>query len=400
MRYKYQATDEQSQTITGILTADSERAAMRQLQKRGLTVVTIAPLTADTLDQRRAQQRPPPRDILVVLHELTTLLESDVSLIEAIESLAHSSHHPFLTQAFAQMAQRLRQGTAFSVILKESALNLPWYIHQLIEAGELTGKVANALRDGVEQMEYEAKVRNELRNAMIYPVILILSGITAVILIFTLVVPRFANILQNRGDEIPLLAQWVLGTGMFLNHHADSLMIGLVVVAIVGAYLLNQAQVRARLHNGLANLPVLGSWLLESETARWAAMMGTLLENKVSLLRALELASQGVKLPSLLARLQQVTRAVRAGTSLSQALQDNDALTPTGHNLIRAGEKAGELPRMLRSLARLLEESGRVRMKRFLLLIEPIAILLIGGVIGVIITGVILAITSVNDIAF
>jgi general secretion pathway protein F len=400
MRYKYQATDEQSQTITGVLTADNERAAMRQLQKRGLMVVTIAPLTADTLDQRRAQQRPPPRDILIVLHELSTLLESDVSLIEAIESLANSSHHPFLTQAFAQMAQRLRQGVSFSVILKDSALNLPWYIHQLIEAGELTGKVANALRDGVEQMEYEARVRNELRNAMIYPVILIFSGITAVVLIFTLVVPRFANILQNRGDEIPLLAQWVLGTGMFFNHHFDSLVIGLVVSVIVGGYLLNQAHIRARLHNSLANLPILGSWLLESETSRWAAMMGTLLENRVSLLRALELASQGVKLPSLLARLQQVTRAVRAGTSLSQALQDNDALTPTGHNLIRAGEKAGQLPRMLRSLARLLEESGRVRMKRFLLLIEPIAILLIGGVIGVIITGVILAITSVNDIAF
>jgi len=129
-------------------------------------------------------------------------------------------------------------------------------------------------------------------------------------------------------------------------------------------------------------------------------MLGTLLENRVSLLRALELASQGIKLPNLNARLNQVNKAVKAGTSLSQALQDNDALTPTGHNLIRAGERAGQLPRMLRSLAKLLEQSGRVRMKRFLLLIEPMAILVIGGVIGVIITGVILAITSVNQINF
>jgi general secretion pathway protein F len=127
-------------------------------------------------------------------------------------------------------------------------------------------------------------------------------------------------------------------------------------------------------------------------------MMGTLLENRVPLLRALELASQGTKLLSLNAKLIQVLKAVKAGTSLSQALQDNDALTPTGHNLIRAGERSGELPRMLKSLAKLLEENGRVRMKRFLLIIEPVAILVIGGVIGVIITGVILAITSVNQI--
>jgi general secretion pathway protein F len=126
--------------------------------------------------------------------------------------------------------------------------------------------------------------------------------------------------------------------------------------------------------------------------------MGTLLENRVALLQALELAAQGIKIPRLNAKLIQVSKAVKTGSTLSQALQDNDALTPTGHNLIRAGERAGQLPRMLRSLAKLLEESGRLRMKRLLLLLEPIAILIIGGIIGVIITGVILAITSVNQI--
>ncbi len=138
---------------------------------------------------------------------------------------------------------------------------------------------------------------------------------------------------------------------------------------------------------------------MEAETGRWAAMLGTLLENRVALLHALELARQGVQLPSLRARLDQVSKAVRGGIHLSQALHDNDAITPTGHNLVRAGERAGELPRLLKSLARLYEESGRVRMKRLLLLIEPAAILIIGGVIGVIITGVILAITSVNTIS-
>jgi general secretion pathway protein F len=138
---------------------------------------------------------------------------------------------------------------------------------------------------------------------------------------------------------------------------------------------------------------------MEAETARWSATMSTLLGNRVSLLRALELAEQSIQLPSLRARLAQVTKAVRTGTSLSQALQDHEALTPTGHNLIRAGERSGEVANMLRSLAKLLEDSGRLRMKRFLLLIEPLAILIIGAVIGIIITGVILAITSANNIS-
>jgi len=219
-------------------------------------------------------------------------------------------------------------------------------------------------------------------------------------MIFTIVVPRFAGILKNRGDDIPMLAQIVLNTGMFFNNYFEWLIGGAVVLAIIVGYLFSQPYLRAKLKDATAKLPVFGVWIIESETARWAAMMGTLLENRVSLLGALELASEGIKLPSLNAKLNQVRKAVKAGTSLSQALQDNEALTPTGHNLIRAGEKAGKLPRMLRSLAKLLEESGRVRMKRFLLLIEPAAILVIGGVIGVIITGVILAITSVNQVNF
>ena len=399
MRYKYQAIDADKQEVSGILTAQAEREAARQLQRRNLTPLSLTPIGTKTRTRGKIG-KPKQRDIIIVLHELATLLESEVALIEAVESLANSSHHPFITQIFTDIAAQLRQGIAFSAALQTSPLTLPWYLTQLVEAGELTGQLAPALRDGVEQMEYEARVTGEMRNAMIYPIILIVSGIAAVLMIFTVVVPRFAGILKNRGDDIPALAQFVLGTGMFFNTYFEWIMGAIGVLVIVIVYLFSQAHLRGKVKDVTATLPILGVWIIEAETARWAAMMGTLLANRVSLLRALELAAQGIKLPSLNAKLSQVSKAVKGGTSLSQALQDNDALTPTGHNLIRAGERAGELPRMLRSLAKLLEESGRMRMKRFLLLIEPIAILVIGGIIGVIITGVILAITSVNQVSF
>lgn len=399
MRYKYQAIDAQQQQVSGTLAANTEREALRQLQRRGLTPLYLtATDTQFQTDRTFRGNKPKQKDILIVLHELTTLLESEVTLIEAVESIAHSSHHPFITQTFTNIAIKLRQGTAFSITLQTSPLQLPWYLLQLVEAGELTGKLASALRDALNQMEYEIQIANEMRNALTYPVILIVSGIAAIIMIFTVVVPRFANILKNRGEDIPLLAQWVLNTGMLLNTHVEWLVGSLVVLLVIAIYLFTQPYLRAKLKDRIAQLPLIGIWILEAETARWAAMMGTLLENRVALLHALELSAQGIKLPRLNAKLIQVSKAVKTGSTLSQALQDNDALTPTGHNLIRAGERAGQLPRMLRSLAKLLEESGRLRMKRFLLLLEPIAILVIGGIIGVIITGVILAITSVNEI--
>lgn len=396
MRYKYQALDRQQQEINGVIDAANDREAARLLQRRDLTVVDIKHFE----NQKVKSSRPPkPRDTWAIMHELITLLESGVSLIEAVKSLAESSHHPHLTHAFAQIAMKLRQGSAFSVALKESNLELPWYIFQLAQAGELTGKLAPALRDGLQQLEYETRIKNEMRNALVYPTILIFSGIIAVLLIFILVVPKFASILKNRNpNEIPFLAKAVLNSGMFLNQHFYEILIGFGLLLIFLTYLFRNSEVRIKFREMLGKLPILGEWLIESETGRWSAMLGTLLENRIALLRALELASEGVQLPSLKARLSLVNQHVRGGVTLSQALHDNDAITPTGHNLIRAGERAGELARMLKSLAQLYEETGRNRMKRLLLLIEPIAILTIGAVIGVIITGVILAITTVNQI--
>ncbi|MEK7990079.1 MAG: type II secretion system F family protein [Thiotrichaceae bacterium] len=400
MRYKYQAIDENGQEVDGVISTDNERDAARQLQKRGLTVLNVTSADRKIAKIATRSGKPQQRDVLTVLHELTTLLESGVSLIEAIESLAQSTHHPVIVDSFAKIGSKLRQGISFSLTLQQSDLDLPWYLYQLVEAGELTGKVAQGLRDGVEQLEYETKVQSEMRNALIYPTILIFSGITAVLLIFVVVVPRFAGILKSKGTDIPWLAQAVLGTGMFFNNNIELIAaIGVGLIFVI-SYVLSQKQVRLKAQDMMAKLPLFGVWIMEAETGRWAAMLGTLLENKVPLLRGLELAAQSIQLPSLNARLNQVTKAVRTGTNLSQALQDNDALTATGHNLIRAGEKSGKLPPMLRSLAKLLDESGRNRMKRFLLLIEPIAILVIGSVIGVIITGVILAITAVNQVNF
>jgi len=395
MRYRYQAQDQQGQSLTGFIEADNPKQAGRQLRQRQLTVIR---LDAVNVAQTAVKGKAKAEEVLTALHELTTLLESGVSLIEAIESMAEGKHHPQLQRVFTDMAAQLRQGLAFSACLQQSNLKLPWYLLQLVGAGELTGQVAQALRDGVEQMEYEQRTRGELRNAMIYPLILIVSGIAAVMLIFVLVVPRFAGMLKNQGDALPWLAQAVLSTGMFVNQYIVFLLLGLGSLVFVGLTLWQQAGFRAKVQAVLLDLPLLGDWLLESEIGRWASMMATLLANKVALLRALESSRQGIQFQQLAARFSQVSHAVRAGTPLSQALQDNHAMTATGHNLIRAGEKAGKLPQMLRSLARLYETSSHARMKQFLTLIEPLAILLIGSVIGVIIIGIILAITSVNNI--
>ena len=148
----------------------------------------------------------------------------------------------------------------------------------------------------------------------------------------------------------------------------------------------------------LGQTPIVGHWIAETDTARWSSVMAALLVSRAELINSLELAANAVKSTRRRSRLEVVMRDIKAGESLADSLEKANVLTTTGYNLIRAGEKTGKLPLMMKSVARLYDEGARNRMKKVMAMIEPIAILLIGSLIGSIILGVILAITSVNDV--
>ena len=394
-RYHYQALNPEGISLEGVLRADNERDAARQLERRGLSVVEVRSGEAGA---RTRAGRLRHADVILALQELATMLTSGVSIADAVGSQALGAHHPRIVAAFAGMSRDLQRGLAFSATLAKSGLPLPEYVVQLAKAGELTGELGRALRDAGAQMEYEQQLRNEMRNALIYPAVLVFAGIAAVAIMFVFVVPKFASLLDQAND-LPLLAWLVLAVGTWTRENFWLLLVVVAVLGIAAVWALRKPELRAAAMDRLSRWPVIGPWLVEADTARWAKVLGALLGNKVPLMRGLELAQAGLQLPQRRARMGEVTRAVRGGASLADALEDHDALTATGYNLVRVGERSGKIAAMLDSLARLYEEAGRNRMKRVLILLEPIAILIIGSVIGTIILGVILAITSANDLA-
>ena len=396
--FEYEAVDRNGRLVTGQAEAVSVAELVRSLSADGHTVVEV--------NEQRASAAPPGlrrrlrrQDVLVAFHELAILLESGVTLADAVLAQGRGSYHPALAAGFRSIAQALMRGQSLREALHAGGLALPEYVYHLVEAGELSGRLAQSLRQAVEQMRYDQRVAAEMRGALLYPSILVVSGIAAVLLVFVFVVPQFSNLLDD-GNELPLLSEVVLRSGVWFNEHWWWLVGALAAAVLLGAALGRQPAVRQQVRDLLAALPVLGGWLSESDTAKWASVMGAMLTSRVELMDALGLASRGVRISRRKAALEQVAGDVRGGTALSAALEKRGALTPTGYNLLRVGEQSGQLAKMLRALAALYEENSTRRMKQFLTLIEPVAILLIGGFLGVIMIGIILAITSVNDIAF
>ncbi|TAK39165.1 MAG: type II secretion system F family protein [Lysobacteraceae bacterium] len=397
MRFRYEGVDAGGNAASGHLEAASEREASRQLAAQGITVVALR-------EQRergqwlRHRARASTRELQLVLQEFATLLGAGVSLATALSSLAKSSHHPVLTAAFAGMERAVRRGESFSAAFRASGLPIPEYFHQLVQAGEATGRLAESLRAGVEQFEYDQRVAAEFRAALVYPSVLVGSGIAAVGIIFLWVVPRFGGLLTQHGEQMPALSRWTITTGVWLSNNAWLVLLAIVALAVGARALWRQPGFRDRLAERAASLPVLGEWLVEAEVGRWASTLAALLNGRVELIRALGLAAGSVRLAFIRNRLSLVARTVKGGSTLSAALREHRALNPTGYDLVAVGEASGELPKLLAALARLYETTGRDRMKRALQLIEPLAIIVIGAVVGIIVTAIVLAITSVNDV--
>ncbi len=400
MNFYYRAVNSSGGVVTGETAAPNMRTAVRRLNNKGLHVLAVEGPRKSPAPVFAGESRPGVKDKHIALHQLCVLIESGVTLEEAVSSLAESRIHPSLNRWFSKIDATLRGGGSFSDAIRDSTIGLPEYFYPLAQAGELTGAMASALRDGVSQWEYEIETANEFRNALLYPLILTLSGVAAIIIIFTMVVPKFTRLLDKSGDQAPFLAQVVLGAGQWFNSHslpAGGFVAGLSLIIV---FVLINPEMRKRCINLLIHIPVLKDWLIEADISRWAALIATLLENRVPLLKSLELASDYVRLESLRSRLIQAAKFVKSGVSLSSALKEMEAVTPVGVNLIQVGERSGELPAMLKSLSGLYGKSCRTRMKRLLIIIEPVTILIIGAVIGLIMAGIISAITSANNISF
>lgn len=398
MDFQYQAVNAQGQAVSGQLSAAGEREVARLLRQMDLTPVEITPagrIAAAPMRIKRAGHQ----EKALVIRELATLLHAGISLAEAVESIGQTHTDSAIGAAFTYIHGKLRGGESFSQGLKSAQLEWPDYLFQLVAAGEHTGKLAHALESAASQMEYEQRIRSEMRNALIYPSILVFSGIAATLLIFIVVVPKFAGLLKNSRAQIPDISVWVLTAGLFVKENLLWVGLGTLAFVMAAVAMLANPVLRARMLQTLSRAPILGAWLVETEIGRWAAMLSTLLENRVPILKAMELAQDGMRLNAVKQKLQQALREVRGGKKIAEALAGGQMLNVTGLNLIRVGERSGELAKMLRTLAGLYETSGQERLKRFLILLEPVAILTIGIVIGTIMVAVMLAITSLSNIS-
>jgi type II secretory pathway component PulF len=401
--YQYKAT-QGGQRSQGQVQATNERQALLALTQRGLSVYQIQALDGAQTQSKgltgigRTKTRIRPDEVLQCIQELSTLLNAGIPLADATLNIAKGHEGRPLGTALNKTYNSLRTGSSLANALDGSGLNLPDYVHELVGAGEETGQLGASLISAATQMEADARFRRETRNALTYPMVLVASGLLATLVVFIFVVPKFANILSNPKADIPAMSRWVLHAGLWLVN--NQILAALVFTGLVAGVwaLLSNPRVRAQLWESASGMPVIGRWTEHIELARWASMFAVLLQHHVPLLDALQHSRNSLTGKNFRQKADFIYREVKTGQTLASAMQTHHFIEPMGINLIRVGEQSGRLAQTTASLAQMHRTHAEQSMKQFLVLLEPVTIMLVSVVLGGIMISVMLAITSLTNV--
>ena len=397
--FKYKALDRNGVAVSGELDALSETEAFETLKRRRLEAFEIG-VKPESSELFGGTRRVKPKDLARYVRQLATLLSAGVTLLDALGSLSRSNAHPKLAQASNAIRKDLRAGARLSVAMGSHLPQLPRYVPRLAELGEATGQSAKALSDAAERMEYEDQMRSEISTALAYPMFLAVVGGVITFLLFLFIVPRFDQMLAGNRDSLPMMSKLVIGAGVGLKNNLLSVL--LVFAALIGGgiYISRSDSLRANLRSWLERLPIAGPVLVQSDLGGWARTMGIALDNGADLLTALQLGEYGLRSARLRAGMRIVRSEIRAGRNIDEVLEENiPDFDPLTIDLVRTGRASGGLSDMLLFVGKTQEAETKELTKRLSTLAEPIAIMLIAGIVGTIVISIVMAMTSLYDFA-
>lgn len=387
MRYRYSAYAPGSEAVAGEIEADTEGDALRRLRADGLTVAALSATTA-----HRARVRFNPENFL---RQLGLMLAAGVSIGEAFALIREQSGD----ERVRAVESQVRSGVSLSAALQSSGMTLPHYVPALVSASEARGELSAGLMEAADLMRRAREFRSDLVTQLIYPAVLVASGVAAVVLLFRFVVPKFVGMLKSPKADLPLISKVVLETGAFVDAHFWFIVAAFMVFALLVAYVLGEPNRRAAALNSAARTQLTSAWLKRVEMARWLRLMANLTAGRLRLAQCMDAALGALTLNSVKRELERVRRQIAGGESLSASIAPTGLLLSDHIAMLRAGERAGQLALVFGQLADIEERAVRDRVRRFVALLEPVAILLIGALIGTLMVGIMLAVTSLSTIA-
>ncbi len=402
--FTYKAVTREGEVVEDHKEAADEKALIQALQLDGMMPIKVSQASSNPLYLLRMGKEAnklPQKDILLFTSELATLLGAGLPLDKSLLVLMDLTEgNDKLYKMINQVLDRVKGGSTLADALEAQTNIFSKFYLNMIRAGELGGSLEDVLDRLAEYLDRSKELKDTVGTALIYPAILLVMSAASIFMMLVFVVPQFSEMFESAGKELPLSTQFVVGLAEWLQKYWWAVISTILFLIAFFNYQMIDPVRKRRWDNRVLQLPLAGEIVLNMETANIARTMGTLLGNGVSILTALTIVQETVGNLVLADAVGEAAVKLKQGQNMSTALVESGRFPKLAMQMIKMGEETGRLEEMLLRVANIYDKQLRVAIQRMLALLEPAIIVFLGLIIAGIIVSILMAILSVNDLAF
>jgi len=403
--FEYKGIQVQSgKAVKGFRDAENARALRGILRREGI-LLTLATeegerkeKTKRNLDLLAFLRRPSASDIAIMTRQLATLVRAGVPLVDSVAALTEQVEKEQLQLVLTGVRESLNEGTSFAKSLGAHPKVFPPLYINMVAAGEASGSLESVLERLADFMEGQARLKGKVVASLAYPVLMAFIGTVLVGFLMVAVVPKVTAIFENLGQALP----WYTALLIFVSNVLAGYWWLMILVAVVSVWSIkrwkSKPQGQLKWDTLKLKLPLFGRLNLLVAVARFTRTLATLLASGVQLLPAMEIGKNVLENTRLETVVSEAIGSIREGESIAEPLKRSGQFPPMVTHMIAVGERSGQLEQMLENVSRAYEADVETRVAALTSLLEPLMILVMGGVVGFIAMAILMPMIQVNEL--
>lgn len=400
--FEYQQRDRSGKLYKGQLEASSIRDASSRLRDEGMFLIALKPVgDAKTASEgfKIGGKSVKLRDLLMFTKQFAVMIRAGVNLNNCLNLLAQQTENNYFSGIILQIRRDIEGGESLHVSLTKHPKIFPMiYIH-MIEAGEASGQLDTILERLTEHLEREFELKKKITSAMTYPSVIMVVAIAAVFILMIFVVPQFVEMFKGFNMELPFITKALVAVSSFCQNFWYVIIIAIVILVIGFQRYHATPQGKKNIDHFLYKLKIIGPVIQKLAAARFARTLGTLLNSGVQITTSLEIVERAVGNMVIAEAVNLARINITRGTMISTPLAQTKVFPPLVTQLIAVGEETGEMAAMLTQIADFYEKEAGYAVEGLTNLIEPMIIVFVGGIIGVIVAAIYIPIFNMMSIA-
>lgn len=388
----------------GYRDADNPKALRVLLRREGIMLTSA---TEESERKKRAKKevdllaifrRVSTSDIAVMTRQLATLVRAGVPLVDSLTALTEQVEKEALVRILTEVRESVNEGTSFAKSLSAHPKVFPSLYVNMVAAGEASGTLESVLERLADFMEGQARLKGKVMSAMAYPVLMSIIGTIMVGVLMVAVVPKVTSIFENLGKELPWYTQLLI----FVSDAVAGYWWAIIGSVVSGIWLFRRWKAkpagRMRWDTFKLRAPIFGRLNLLVATARFTRTLATLLASGVQLLQAMEIGRNVLENAKLQEVIAEAIGSIREGESIAEPLKRSGAFPPMVTHMIAVGERTGQLEEMLNNVSRAYEADVEIKVAALTSLLEPLMIMILGGVVGFIAMAILMPLIQMNNL--